>query len=204
MQLVKKAQKQLNGRALALVSLVFLAGCAGTNVQPTSRDGYVEIENPGLTMYPGASATIWVPRKSVDEGIPRGGELLKRGYQAATGGAEPTPAQAGTAATGGTTVTPPQAGITAPGGKQAALIQRFGLVVAVDGAKAYFNLGRDAGLTPGQQLKVYRGGTVIQGLGLAPGELVGTVEFQGFVGAGGFGIIKQGGQLRINDLVGTE
>ena len=187
-----------------LLFLGLVAGCAGAKVQSQGAEEYVEIPNPGLTMYPGASATIWVPRKSVDEGIPRGGELLKRGYQAATGGAEPTPGQAGTAATGGTAVTPPQVGITAPGGKQAVLIQRYGLVVAIDGAKAYFNLGRDAGLTPGQQLKVYRGGTVIQGLGLAPGELVGTVEFQGFVGTGGYGNIKQGGQLRINDLVGTE
>jgi hypothetical protein len=32
-----------------------------------------------------------------------------------------------------------------------------------------------------------------------------TIEVQGFVGTNGaFGIIKQGGKLRVNDLVGAE
>jgi hypothetical protein len=85
------------------------------------------------------------------------------------------------------------------------MIPRFGLVVAVDGDKVYFNLGREAGYYYGQILKVHRGGTIIEGLGLAPGELVGTVEVLGYVGSqGGYGLLKQGGPLRINDLVGVE
>lgn len=196
MQLVKKVQKLLNGRALTMVSLVFLAGCAGTNVQPTSRDGYVEIENPGLTMSPNAPATIWVPRSYVEKGVPRGGELTKRGYEALTGTgtrkeAAPSPA--------------PQTGIVGAGGKPAQTIPHFGLVVATEGEKIFFNLGREAGITQGQQLKVYRGGTVIEGLGLAPGERVATIEVLGFVGTqGGYGIIKQGGPVQTNDLIGAE
>ena len=172
---------------LLFVGLV--AGCAGARVPSQGSEEFVEIANPALTMSPNAPETIWVPRKSVERGVPRGGELLKRGYEAATGGTAPTPAQAG---------------VAAPGGQPAGMIQRYGLVVAVDGARVYFNLGRDSGVTPGQQLKVYRGGTLVEGLGLAPGELVGTVEFQGYVGTGGYGLIKNGAKLRINDLVGVE
>ncbi len=36
-------------------------------------------------MYPDAPATIWVPRKSVDSGIPRASELLKQGYEKVAG-----------------------------------------------------------------------------------------------------------------------
>ena len=200
MQLVKKAQKQLNRGALALVGLVLLAGCAGTNVQPTSRDGYVEIENPGFTMSPNAPATIWVPRSYVEKGVPRGGELTKRGYEALTGTGPRAPEVKELAAP-----TAAQTGIVGAGGKPAQTIPHFGLVVATEGEKIFFNLGREAGITQGQQLKVYRGGTVIEGLGLAPGECVATVEVLGFVGTkGGYGIIRQGGPVQTNDLIGAE
>lgn len=198
---IKTIRGNLARRIVFLLLLGLVAGCAGAKVQSQGPDDYVEIPNPAMTMSPNAPETIWVPRKSVDNGVPRGGELMKRGYQAIKEGVATSPQ----AATGGAVVTPPQAGITAPSGKPAAIIPRFGLVVAVDGEKVYFNLGREAGITPFQKLKVYRGGTVIEGLGLAPGELVATIEVQGFVGTnGGYGLIKQGGQLRINDLVGAE
>lgn len=186
-----------------ILFLGLVAGCSGARVQSQgadSSDKYVEVPNPAFTMSPGAPEKIWVPRTSVDNGVPRGGELVKRGYEAVKDGIAPSQPVTGVA-----TLTPPQAGITAPGGKPAVFIPRFGVVVAVDGEKVYFNLGRDSGITPYQKLKVYRGGTVVEGLGLAPGEQVATIEVQGFVGTGGgFGVILKGGQLRINDLVGSE
>lgn len=186
---------------LLFLFLALSAGCARTQVQPDVPVDYVEIPNPALTMSPNAPEKIWVPRASVDRGVPRGGELVKRGYEAVKGGSATSPR----IAPDGAAVTPPQAGVVAPEGKPATVIPRFGLVVAVDGDKVYFNLGREAGITPFQKLKVYRGGTVIEGLGLAPGEVMATIEVQGFVGTNGaYGLIKQGGQLRINDLVGAE
>jgi hypothetical protein len=190
MRHLKTIYGNLAWRILFLLFLGLVAGCAGSKVQSPGQEEYVEVPNPAYTMSPNAPETIWVPRRYVESGVPRGGELVKRGYQAVTGGA---PAAA------------PQAGIAGQGGKPAVLIPRFGLVVAAEGEKVYFNLGREAGITAGQKLKVYRGGTVIEGLGLAPGEVVGTIEFQGYVGTrGGYGLLKQGGPVRINDLVGAE
>lgn len=188
------------GILFPILFLGLFAGCTGAGVHSQGAESYVEIPNPALTMSPNASETIWVPRSSVDSGVPRGGELAKRGYEAVKEGLAPSQPVAGAA-----TVTAPQAGITAPGGKPAAVIPTFGLVIAVDGDKVYFNLGKEAGITPFQKLKVYRGGTVVEGLGLAPGEMVAIVEVQGFVGTnGGYGLVKQGKQVRINDLVGVE
>jgi hypothetical protein len=198
MQLNKKVQSYLNGRVLTMLGLVFLAGCAGATVQPSGPEGYVEIENPGLTMSPNAPATIWVPRSYVEKGVPRGGELAKRGYQAVTGTRAPEVKEMAPHPA-------PQTGIVGAGGKPALTIPHFGLVAAVEGEKIYFNLGREAGIAQGQQLKVYRGGTVIEGLGLAPGECVATIEVLGFVGTkGGYGIIRQGGPVQTNDLIGAE
>lgn len=181
---------RLGRRIIAALFIAVISGCAGATIQPESKDDYVEIPNPAFTMSPNAPEKIWVPRHSVESGVARGNELLKRGYEAVKGG-EPTTAS--------------QAGITAPTGKPASLIPHFGLVVGVDGDRVYFNLGKEAGIVPGQKLKVYRGGTVVEGLGLAPGESVGMVEVAGFVGTtGGYGLLKQGGPLRINDLIGAE
>jgi hypothetical protein len=69
---------------------VLVAACAANRGGGTEND-FVEVDNPGVTMYPNAPATIWVPRKSVDSGIPRGGELLKQGYAKATGALESAP-----------------------------------------------------------------------------------------------------------------
>lgn len=197
MQPIKVIYGNPTGKMLFLVFLGVVAGCAGVKPQ----GDYVEIPNPALTMSPNAPEKIWVPRKSVDEGLPRGGEVMKRGYESMKEGFAGSPQPV----TDSAKVTPPQLGITSPGGKAPVFIPRFGLVVGVDGDRVYFNLGREAGITPFQKLKVYRGGTVVEGLGLAPGELVATIEVQGFVGTGGgYGLIKQGGQLRVNDLVGAE
>ena len=173
-----------------ILILGLVASCAGTKVQSQGPEDYVEVSNPAQTMSPTAPETIWVPRKDVNSGVPRGRELAKQGYEAVTSG---------------TTAPTPQTGITTTGGKPASFIPRFGLVVAVDGEKVFFNLRKESGITPFQKLKVYRGGTVIEGLGLAPGELVATIEVQGFVGTNGaYGLIKQGRPPLINDLVGAE
>ncbi len=186
-------------RSLFLVLFLGLvSGCSGARLQSQGTDDFVEIPNPAFTMSPNASETIWVPRSSVEKGVPRGRELAKRGYNAVTGSGAPESKEAAH-------VSASQAGIVGPGGKPAALIPHFGLVVAVEGEKVYFNLGRENRITPGQMLKVYRGGTVIEGLGLAPGESKGIVEVQGFVGTrGGYGIVRQGGPVQTNDLIGAE
>ena len=70
-------------------SLLFVAACAVNSGGPPVD--YVEVPNPGITMYPDAPATIWVPRKSVESGLPRAGELIKKGYEKATGAKEAAP-----------------------------------------------------------------------------------------------------------------
>lgn len=93
-------------KTIAVLLLLALPACAEVRVgtTPHSDDGYVEIANPAVTMSPGVPATIWVPRESVDTGVPRGTALVKRGYDAVvneikketpngpqTGGAETPP-----------------------------------------------------------------------------------------------------------------
>lgn len=71
--------------SLLIISLITLAGCAGTQHTNSSPEEYVEIDNPAFTMSPGAPATIWVPRSYVESSIPRGGELIEKGYDALRG-----------------------------------------------------------------------------------------------------------------------
>jgi len=197
-------------KRILLLGLIFLAGCAGSN-ESVSREGFVEIANPGLTMSPNAPETIWVPRSYVEKGVPRGNELARKGYDAVTGNsAAPAPKAVPARATAEAVaapapMAPAPAGLTDTAGKPASLLPHFGLVVALEGNRIYFNLGREDGITPGQKLTVYRGGTVVKGLGLAPGEALGTVEVQGFVGSNGsYGVMKQGGPVKTNDLVSFE
>lgn len=81
---------------LIIISFCFLVGCAGNQSAVSSSDEYVEIENPAFTMSGGAPSTIWVPRRYVDSGIPRGGDLLEKGYESVRGklsdsGQQPAP-----------------------------------------------------------------------------------------------------------------
>lgn len=72
-----------NYRTVPFLPFLFLlAACAGNMASTQPLNGYVEIENPAFTMSKDAPATIWVPRSSVEKGTPRGGELLKKGYEA--------------------------------------------------------------------------------------------------------------------------
>lgn len=67
-------------KAIAIPSLCLtLAACAANKT--THPNDYVEIDNPYITMSPNAPATIWVPRSYVESGVPRGGELVKKGVE---------------------------------------------------------------------------------------------------------------------------
>lgn len=57
---------------------VFLAACAVNRQADVVSGDYVEISNPDYTRSPNAPATIWVPKRYVEDGPPRGGELLKK------------------------------------------------------------------------------------------------------------------------------
>lgn len=71
--------------ALMFASLVVLAGCAGNREAVQNPGDYVEIDNPAVTMSPGAPPTIWVPRSYVEKGIPRGSEVIERGVSSLRG-----------------------------------------------------------------------------------------------------------------------
>lgn len=67
---------------ITLCIFFLLTSCAENSVI-VDRSGdseYVEIDNPAFTLSQNATAIIWVPRNSVEEGVPRGSEVLKRGY----------------------------------------------------------------------------------------------------------------------------
>ncbi len=315
---------------LLCLLFVFLAGCAGTKSAAPSKEEYVEIDNPGYTMSPNAPPTIWVPRRYVESGVPRGGELLKEGYSAAkgslTGSGNVQEKQARIAAPAAQAPIPTvrnriavlevgKNGLLAPFdemlkktssvilldpsqiallGRYAALASQaeknsfavrlqedysanlvifvsapegvaqgkalkteifdgmggglvrtveatlpqyptndqaardsavsatlmklieqtrevlsllpwYGKVVSVEGDRIYINAGREAGIQSGQVLKVYRGGKVVQGLGFAPGKMVGTAEIKGFVGTNGaYAVVKEGGGFQVSDLVSAE
>ena len=71
------------GKALVLSSCLLLAACAGQKPAATgsSPDDYVEIDNPGYTMSADQPAKIWVPRRYVESGPPRGSEVVKKGVE---------------------------------------------------------------------------------------------------------------------------
>jgi hypothetical protein len=83
------------GRHASLLILLFitLAGCAGNQKAVSSPAEYVEIDNPGFTLSPGAPATIWVPRSYVESGVPRGGELVEKGIESIRGNSAGSGAQ---------------------------------------------------------------------------------------------------------------
>jgi len=71
--------------SLLIASFFILGGCAGTSGTVQDTGDYVEVDNPALTMSPGAPPTIWVPRSYVEQGIPRGGEVLEKGVASLKG-----------------------------------------------------------------------------------------------------------------------
>ncbi len=79
--------------ALLFVSLVVLAGCAASGGAVKDSGDYVEIDNPAVTMSPGAPPTIWVPRSYVEKGIPRGSEVIEMGVSSLRGSGSGSAAQ---------------------------------------------------------------------------------------------------------------
>jgi len=364
-------------KAFVLSACLILAACAGNRQTTGSPGDYVEIDNPGFTMSPGAPEKIWVPRSSVESGLPRGSEIIKKGTdkviqsfsgtspqpqpagppdQPVNAAATPSPTVAANKQTTGTVVSPlsipvnrqaiagsqppPFAGrVTAPavaapavknrlaiielgqnglaqtlyenlrraaigvlldptqtaflvqnapltneaekaafatrlqqdyganaliflsapegvasgktiyaevydtmgggllrrfdavispnyGTEQAdkssaaspalaaftekiselvAVLPWYGRITAVEGNRAYIAAGREAGLTIGQVLHIYHNGRFMKGLGFAPGEPIGTLAVQGFVGPNGsFGQIREGQGVQAADLVSAE
>ncbi|MBT0663097.1 hypothetical protein KI809_02185 [Geobacter pelophilus] len=313
--------------SVVLLFLFLLTACAGNKAGTLPPDGYVEIENPAFTMSKDAPATIWVPRSYVETGVPRGGELLKKGYEAvkqevtdnapahqinskAPHAAANFPTIKNRIATlevgqnglllpfreklksvsAGILLEPDQGSIAnfgpitsqaerlalskslyqdlssnlvlfimapdqiAPGKKfmveihdgmgggvlrevdtiisaynaadQAtrdaavasvlvsvtgkmkeviALVPWYGRIVAIDGERVYINAGKEAGITIGQEMKIFRGGKFVPMLGFAPGEVVGRLVILGFVGPdGAYGVSKGGQGARVTDVVGFE
>lgn len=79
--------------SLLFASIMILAGCAGDRGAVRDSGDYIEIDNPAVTMSPGAPPTIWVPRSYVENGIPRGSEVLERGVASLRGSAAGNAAQ---------------------------------------------------------------------------------------------------------------
>jgi hypothetical protein len=87
----------------------------------------------------------------------------------------------------------------------AALLPWYGRITAVEGRRAYIAAGKEAGISVGQILKIYHNGKFVQGLGYAPGERVGTMVVEGFVGPNGsFGTIQEGQGAQAADVVAVE
>jgi hypothetical protein len=85
------------------------------------------------------------------------------------------------------------------------LLPWYAKIMAVESTRIYLNAGHEAGVNMGQKLNVYRGGKVVQGLGFAPGTVVGIVEVSGFVGSNGsIATVKDGVQLYPTDIVSLQ
>ncbi|WP_243375124.1 hypothetical protein [Geotalea sp. SG265] len=70
-----------------VVGLAVLSGCNRTIV-PVNQDEYVEIDNPINLGNPAENPKVWVPKSSLVNGIPRGRELVRKGYEKVTAEAE--------------------------------------------------------------------------------------------------------------------
>lgn len=70
----------LGGTSLLIASLV-ISGCNRARV-PYNPDDYVEIDNPYIEGDPSENQKIWVPKSSLEKGVPRGGDLARKGYDA--------------------------------------------------------------------------------------------------------------------------
>jgi hypothetical protein len=345
-------------KAFLLSATLLLAACAGNRNKTGPPAGYVEIDNPGQTLSPDAPAKIWVPRSYVESGIPRGGELIKKGTEKVMQNFRKTPPQPQQAVSvqqpvAAAAVLPSSAPVnlqtavslpsavrapimvlppstlknriallelgqnilvqplyenmrrtgmgglidptltaflaqyatitseaekaafatrlqqdygantliylSAPDGvapgktifaefydtmggglvrkfdaviplslgseeserkaaiaaimttftekikELAALLPWYGRITAVEGRRAYIAAGKEAGMSVGQVLKIYHNGKFVQGLGFAPGERVGTMVVEGFVGPNGsFGTIQEGQGAQATDVVYNE
>ena len=193
------------------------------------RSSIVGILDPGQSAYLAQSATLTneaekaafanrlqqdygvnvVVYLSAPDGIASGKEISAEVYDALAGGLlqkfdgvigqEPVKDQSDR----GTAVLP--AAFTEKIRDFLALLPWYARITAVEGNRAYIAAGREAGLRSGQVLKIYQNGRFMKGMGFAPGDQVGTLVIQGFVGPNGsFGAIKDGQGIRATDLVSVE
>ena len=128
-----------------------------------------------------------------------GGGLLRRfdAVISSNDGAEPADRNSGAA--------PALAAFTEKIRELVAVLPWYGRITAVEGNRAYIAAGKEAGLTIGQLLHIYHNGKFMKGLGYAPGELIGTLALQGFVGPNGsFGTIQEGHEVQATDVVSIE
>jgi len=74
-------------RLAALLFFLMLSSCSENRVvvDSSGNSEFMEISNPAYTLTANAPATIWVPRESAENGIPRGGIILKNTYEAVLG-----------------------------------------------------------------------------------------------------------------------
>lgn len=78
----------------SILTMLMLAACSVNRPVVESSQDYVEVDNPAYTMSPNASPTMFVPRRYVEEGLPRGKVLFKQGLESVTGSKqEPSSAQ---------------------------------------------------------------------------------------------------------------
>lgn len=76
-------------RSFLVLTLLTLTACVGPRTAAGPPEEYVEVDNPAYTMSPNATPTIWVPKRYVESGVPRGSQLLKKGYEEVVGKGTP-------------------------------------------------------------------------------------------------------------------
>jgi hypothetical protein len=76
--------------AVLLTTALLVCGCSPRYQQAINTDDYVQVDNPFSADSSDPNAKIWVPRKSVEHGPPRGTELVKKGYEKLVGTSDET------------------------------------------------------------------------------------------------------------------
>lgn len=71
--------------AVLLTTALLICGCSPRYQEAINTDDYVQVNNPFTADSSDPNAKVWVPRKSVTQGPPRGAELLKKGYEKVAG-----------------------------------------------------------------------------------------------------------------------
>ncbi|HEX2769076.1 MAG TPA: hypothetical protein VHN12_07300, partial [Geobacteraceae bacterium] len=201
--LYEKLQRAAIGGLLDPTQTAFLAQNA-----PLTNEAEKAVFATRLQQDYGANAIIYL---SAPEGVASGKTINAEVYDTMGGGmlrrfdavislndgAEP--------ADRNTAVAPALAEFTEKIRELVAVLPWYGRITAVEGNRAYIAAGKESGLTIGQILHIYHNGKFMKGLGYAPGELIGTLAIQGFVGPNGsFGQIREGQGVQAADLVSVE
>jgi hypothetical protein len=82
---VKRSSATKTAFAALLTTALLICGCTPRYQQTINTDEYVEVDNPYTAESSDPNAKVWVPRKSVEQGPPRGAELVKKGYEKVVG-----------------------------------------------------------------------------------------------------------------------